>query len=105
MKLLLLSTLLFSFSLHAQTLLIKNAMIIDVRNGQLTRNTDLLIEKNKIGKIGKGIKPGAATVIIDASDKFLIPGLWDMHAHVLRRWERAAPLYVANGVTGVRDMA
>jgi predicted amidohydrolase YtcJ len=47
--------------------------------------------------------------VINASGKYLIPGLWDMHTHTAER--RAAwsdkviyPLYVANGVTGVRDM-
>src|SRR5438034_2002777 len=40
--------------------------------------------------------------IIDAHGKFVIPGLWDMHVH----WydERYLPLFVANGVTGTRQM-
>jgi imidazolonepropionase-like amidohydrolase len=48
--------------------------------------------------------------IVDAHGKFLIPGLWDMHVHTvfgdwLPRNERVVlPLFVANGVTGVRDM-
>jgi imidazolonepropionase-like amidohydrolase len=44
--------------------------------------------------------------VIDARGKFLIPGLWDMHVHTSIIGGRALlPLYVANGVTGVRDMA
>src|SRR5262245_55056525 len=53
--------------------------------------------------------------IIDASKKFLIPGLWDMHIHLddselypthPSRADKEAifPLLIANGVTGVRDM-
>ena len=43
---------------------------------------------------------------IDARGKFLIPGLWDMHVHTSIIGGRALlALYVANGVTGVRDMA
>src|SRR5262245_31164268 len=40
--------------------------------------------------------------IVDARDKFIIPGLWDMHVH----WydERFLPLFVANGVVGTRQM-
>jgi imidazolonepropionase-like amidohydrolase len=40
--------------------------------------------------------------VIDGRGKFLIPGLWDMHVH----WydERFLPLFIANGVTGVRQM-
>jgi hypothetical protein len=49
--------------------------------------------------------PDGATRI-DGSGKYLIPGLWDMHVHAL--WDPAIdtvfPLFIANGVTGVRDM-
>jgi imidazolonepropionase-like amidohydrolase len=53
--------------------------------------------------------PGHARVI-DGSGKFLIPGLWDMHVHAaFGDWfpggrDIILPLFVANGVTGVRDM-
>jgi imidazolonepropionase-like amidohydrolase len=44
--------------------------------------------------------------VIDGRGKFLIPGLWDMHVHVAMPGGRnVLPLYIANGVTGVRDMA
>jgi imidazolonepropionase-like amidohydrolase len=48
--------------------------------------------------------------VVDATGKFLIPGLWDMHVHVMfGDWipgskEVTLPLFVANGVTGIRDM-
>jgi imidazolonepropionase-like amidohydrolase len=53
--------------------------------------------------------PGHARVI-DGSGEFLIPGLWDMHVHAaFGDWfpggrDIILPLFVANGVTGVRDM-
>jgi hypothetical protein len=40
---------------------------------------------------------------LDGTGKYLIPGLWDMHVHTWD-YESTFPLYVANGVTGVRDM-
>src|SRR5215475_13578796 len=40
---------------------------------------------------------------VDASGKFLIPGLWDMHAH-LEDGAFFFPLFIANGVTSLRDM-
>jgi imidazolonepropionase-like amidohydrolase len=44
--------------------------------------------------------------VVDGRGKFLIPGLWDMHVHTAVVGGRAIlGLYVANGVTGVRDMA
>ncbi len=42
--------------------------------------------------------------VIDGQGKFLIPGLWDMHAHIQGNEKAWLPLYIANGVTGIRDM-
>ena len=48
----------------------------------------------------------AGARVIDARGMFLLPGLWDMHVHTSIIGGRALlALYVANGVTGVRDMA
>ena len=50
------------------------------------------------------VPPGAR--VIDGRGKYLIPGLWDMHVHtVVPAGDQVLPLYVANGVTGIRDMA
>ncbi len=46
-------------------------------------------------------EPGAR--VIDATGKFLIPGLWDMHVHITAP-EIVFPLLLANGITGVREM-
>ncbi len=54
--------------------------------------------------------PPSQAKIIDGTGQFLIPGLWDMHVHsAFGDWfpggrDIILPLYVANGVTGVRDM-
>ena len=88
-------------------LVIKNATIIDVKYDKVTRDKIVIIEGNKIMSIddGKAAIPKQATVI-DAKGKYLIPGLWDMHTHSLRkeRWPYFFPLFIANGVTGIRDM-
>jgi len=63
----------------------------------------------QIGKSGETPVPKAAKVV-DGRGKYLIPGLWDMHVHeIFGAWlpedEKITPLlFVANGVTGVRDM-
>jgi len=44
----------------------------------------------------------AGTQIVSGKDKFLIPGLWDMHVHLY--YKQYLPLFVAYGVTGVEDM-
>src|SRR5262249_23052144 len=43
-----------------------------------------------------------AAQVVDASGKYLVPGLWDMHVHWADKPSLA--LYLANGVTGVRQM-
>src|SRR5262245_12445531 len=44
----------------------------------------------------------AGTQVINASGKYLIPGLWDVHVHWYMK--DYLPLFIANGVTGVRQM-
>jgi len=51
---------------------------------------------------GTPVPEGAQTV--NAAGKFLIPGLWDMHVHLMGSKKLLLPMLVANGVTGVRDM-
>src|SRR6185295_5890917 len=54
-----------------------------------------------VGPRGKITIPKGATVV-DAHGKFLLPGLWDMHAHFEQvEW---GPTYLAAGVTTVRDV-
>ena len=43
--------------------------------------------------------------VIDGRGRFLIPGLWDMHTHsTTLSAQYQHPLFIANGVTGVRDL-
>jgi imidazolonepropionase-like amidohydrolase len=66
----------------------------------------VLVAGNRIVAIAPGPGPtiprGATT--IDGTGKFLIPGLWDLHTHVTMFGRPALALYLANGVTGIRDM-
>lgn len=43
--------------------------------------------------------------VVDAAGAFLIPGLWDMHVHLSQLGESALPMFIANGVTTVRDVS
>ena len=89
-------------------LVIKNAAIIDVINNKVINNRIVVIEGNRIISIGSKSSIPKQAIIIDAKGKYLIPGLWDMHTHNSLRKDRIAyfmPLFIANGVTGIRDMA
>ena len=69
-------------------------------------DTTVLITKDRIVEVGpsKSVKVPRGAMVVDASGKFLIPSLWDMHVHT-ENAERDFPLLVANGVLGVRNMA
>ena len=89
-------------------ILIKSVNVIDVKTGKISYNRNVWIEGYRISMIDsiETAKPDANVLIIDATDKFLIPGLWDMHTHSTQHspWLHH-PLYIANGVTAIRDMS
>ncbi len=62
-----------------------------------------IVSIEKSAAIGKGIQPTPGARVIDATGKFLIPGLWDMHMH-LDPQGNALRALVANGITGIREM-
>jgi imidazolonepropionase-like amidohydrolase len=90
-------------------LVLEHVTVIDVTGAPSKSDMTVIVTDNRItavGKTGKVRAPRGAQ-IIDATGKFLIPGLWDMHVHALNkpRSETFLPLLIANGVTGIRDMA
>jgi hypothetical protein len=85
--------------------LITNVNIVDVNTGKIVKNRTVAIDNNRISAIyDKEIIGSDSTIIIDGKGKYLIPGLWDMHAHY--KWSHVDmdPLLIANGITGVREM-
>lgn len=85
-------------------LVIRNVTLIDMRSEQPQPNMTVVVSGNRISKIGRNIKIPKNAAVLDASGKFLIPGLWDMHVHVDDAGDWLFPLFLANGVTGVRDL-
>ncbi len=76
--------------------------IIDVTGATPKRDTTVVITGDRISAIGDNIPLPAGAQVVDATGKFLIPGLWDMHVHWYVR--DTFTLFLANGVTGVRQM-
>jgi imidazolonepropionase-like amidohydrolase len=60
--------------------LIKNATILTVTKGTL-ENTDLLLQNGKIAQIGKNLSAPAGAQVIDATGKYVMPGIIDPHSH------------------------
>ncbi len=93
-------------------LVLKNVTVVDVRTGMLQPDQTVIIEGNHITFVGptKAVKFSGRAQLVDGRNLFVIPGLWDMHVHlVFGDWfpdaqEISLPLFVAHGVTGVRDM-
>lgn len=98
-------------------LAILNVNVVDVENGSVTIGMDVLIKGDRIDQVRpSGEETVEAAFKVDGSGKYLIPGLWDMHAHPddpemwrMRPSEGSRdllmPLFVLYGVTGIRDMA
>jgi imidazolonepropionase-like amidohydrolase len=88
----------------ARPLVLSGVTVIDATGAAPRPHMAVVIDKGRlaeVGKVGTVVAPERARVL-DASGKFLIPGLWDMHVH----WydEQSLPLFTVNGVTGVRVM-
>ena len=85
--------------------LITNVNIVDVKTGKLLTNRTVAIDNSRITAIyDKKISGSTSAIVIDGNGKYLIPGLWDMHAHY--KWSHADLdlLLIANGITGIREM-
>ncbi|HEV2679666.1 MAG TPA: hypothetical protein VGV14_04130, partial [Rhodanobacter sp.] len=85
-------------------LAITNVTLIDGTGAAPHRVAAVYVEDGRITNIlASGSLPKASDKldVIDGAGKYLIPGLWDMHAHYEQvEW---GPIYLAAGVTTVRD--
>lgn len=61
--------------------LIKNATVLTITKGTL-ENTDVLVRDGKISRIGKNLKAPNGVQEIDATGKFVMPGIIDAHSHI-----------------------
>jgi hypothetical protein len=82
---------------------IKNVTVFNASEGSTFINGTVLIKDNIIEKVGSStyIKIPAGYKVIDGTNKFLMPGLWEMHGHFSMN---DGPLMMAQGVTNLRDM-
>jgi imidazolonepropionase-like amidohydrolase len=106
----------------ATQILIKNVNIFDGKNEKLAMGQDVLVESNLIKKIGKNLKANKDASVIDGGGRTLMPGLIDMHTHLMFRYGarvmmtdfdaqasgaaamETLQLYMQMGYTTVRDV-
>ena len=88
------------------SLALTGGTVIDVRTGASMADATVLIRDDRIVQIGHGddvrIPPGAQVVSVNG--RWIVPGFIDMHVHVATVEGAPLELYVANGVTAIRDL-
>ncbi|WP_245836552.1 amidohydrolase family protein [Sphingopyxis indica] len=93
-------------------LLIRHATIVDVAGARLIADQTVATRGDVIVAVGgdaEVAKAWTARRTIDGGNRFLIPGLWDMHVHfgggpaLVEENKALLPLYIAHGITTVRD--
>ena len=91
-------------SLTSKQLVITNVTIIDVTGAPAASYMTVVITGDRITDVGptKSLRAPKDAQVVSGAGKYLIPGLWDMHVH----WylKDYLPLFLANGVTGIRQM-
>ncbi len=83
-------------------LFIHDVSVFDAESARLDPHRDVLIDGNRIISVSPAGAPPQGAQVIDGRGKTLLPGLWDMHAHV---FPTDGMLNLAAGVTTVRDLA
>jgi len=117
-----LSVSLFSTDSNAQKnnssalVVLTHVNVIDATGSPVQPDMTIVIKDNRIIDLNKSriIKMPHGAEVLDETGKYLIPGLWDMHVHIFNNGDDPSnrkppnqyrfPLFIANGVTGVRLM-
>jgi imidazolonepropionase-like amidohydrolase len=97
---------------EARAVAFTHVAVIDAEKGAAQPDATVVVEGNRITAVGPSgeVRIPAGSRVVDGTGKFLSPGLWDMHVHTFfGDWvpggrEVTLPLFLAFGVTGVRDM-
>ena len=88
-----------------RALVLTHVTVIDATGAAAKPDMSVVMSGGRIVELGRTgrVRLPKDALVVNASGKFLIPGLWDMHVH---EWNKEIffPLFIANGVTGVRDM-
>ncbi|MGS1017878.1 amidohydrolase family protein [Allosphingosinicella humi] len=95
-------------------LVIRHASVVDVARGRTVPDQAIAVKGDAIVAVGSDraiARRFAGAASVDASGKFVMPGLWDMHVHfgggpeLIGENKALLPVYVAYGITSVRDAA
>jgi len=93
------------FSSHSGPIMIRNVNVLAPDGGRFIQNQAVLISDAKIDSNSVDVDSDNITQYhqVDGKGKYLIPGLTDSHVHLFKS-PNDLLLYVANGVTQIREM-
>jgi imidazolonepropionase-like amidohydrolase len=101
----------------SRTFVVLRVTIVDPALDVPLRDAAIVVQGERIVAAGprRAVAVPRGARVIDGTGKFVIPGLWDMHTHIAQPVAPGVsldagaayflPLFIAHGVTGVRDMA
>src|SRR5688500_16501013 len=87
------------------TVAIRNATVISMVPAAPATRATVIVRDGKIAEIGppERIRVPEGATVVDGTGKYLIPGLFEMHAHTSKSRASSLGLYVLHGVTTIRD--
>ncbi|GAA3928312.1 amidohydrolase family protein [Hymenobacter algoricola] len=98
------------FAPETYDVVIQHINVVDVLTGRQLPNQTVAISGGTIRRVEPtGTRTYAAAQTLDGTNKYLLPGLWDMHMHfrggdsLIRANQSVLPLFLAHGITTVRD--
>ena len=94
-----------SFLAHAQNLHLKNVNIVDVENGTILKHREILVTDGRIASFKPKKRQTRQHTVIDGGGKYVIPGLFEMHAHLGAQNKTFLEQFLKYGITNVRVMA
>ncbi len=90
----------------AADLALTHATVISVTDGERLADRTILVEHGRIVAVEPAarVRIPAGARVVDATGRYVIPGLWDAHVHSAYNTAWHFPLLLAHGVTAVRNM-
>jgi len=92
--------------------MIRYVTVIDVEHARAVKDQAVVLRGRDVVAVGKDgaiVREWQARDVVEGKGRFVIPGLWDMHVHfgggpdLIEENKALLPLYVAHGVTTIRD--
>ena len=102
--------LLFTASVANAATAIVNVHVVPMHSETVLRNQTVVVENGRITAVGPvdGVRVPEGAELVDGTDRYLMPGLAEMHAHVpdaeSALLDRVLTLFAANGITTIRGM-